>query len=438
MPAVRGSGAAQSNGNSRNTSFQLPPINELPDYFVHLGYQSLDAFKALSIRAKTIVVLIGIAYAAVVLALIRLGPHGILEHLAQFSTFFAQSTFGPFVLLLAITVLSFPPTIGYGTAITLCGLAYGSPTASPGNSLLYAWTIAATGCLVGSLTAFLVCRYALNHHGSQWAWVRKVREGREWKAMEKAVERQGAKMILLIRFCPFPFVYSNLFFASLRPDVVPIGYFLLATLATTPKLFLHVFIGAQTLEAIQAGRGGNGEDGGSAGGGGGWVRLLYVVGASALGALTSWYIYHETKKSLEAYAEEDEEAEHLQSGEEGRLGGGRYRDGDEQTSASRRRLSPTIRGPADQEQESWGWSDDEEQEQSKDNSNDDRFIPRSGARSASGSYRDAGAGDNGSDASTSSPDDSQEYGTTKDAERAQLISRSVSGTSPSTSKVRRD
>lgn len=94
------------------------------------------------------------------------------------------------------------------------------------------------------------------------------------------------------QLCPFPFVYSNLFFASLRPEVIPVPFFVLATFATTPKLFLHVFIGAQTFEAIQAGR-----DGGEAATHpSGWFRLFYVVGASALGAATSWYIYHETKK----------------------------------------------------------------------------------------------------------------------------------------------
>ncbi|PWN27898.1 hypothetical protein BDZ90DRAFT_205265, partial [Jaminaea rosea] len=249
-------------------------------------------YRALSPRAKVVVGLIALVYAAFTLVIIRLGPHGLLEWLAQFSTFFAQSSLGPLILILLLILLSFPPTIGYGTVITLCGLSFGSPLAAPGNSLGYAWFIAASGCLLGSVTAFLVCRIALDTHGADWSWVRKVRQGKEWKAMEKAVERKGWKMILLIRLCPFPFVYSNLFFASLRPEVIPMPFFVLATLATTPKLFLHVFIGAQTFEAIQAGR-----DGGEAATHtSGWFRLFYVVGASALGAATSWYIYHETKK----------------------------------------------------------------------------------------------------------------------------------------------
>ncbi|CAO1632979.1 unnamed protein product [Parajaminaea phylloscopi] len=350
---------------SRAQSLQLPKLHELPQHLIALGQKALSAVGALGVKGKIICAIIVAAHLAVATALVRLGPHGVLEHLSQFSTFFAQSTFGPLILICIITLLSFPPTFGYGTSITLCGLAFGSPMASPGNSLFYAWFVAASGCLIGSLTAFLVCRHALHRPGNQWVWITRIREGREWKAMEKAVERQGWRMIILIRFCPFPFVYSNLFFASLRPSVVPVHFFVLATLATTPKLLLHVFVGAQTFEAIQAGRHPGGD---SPAGPSGWIKLLYIVAASGLGALTSWYIYHETKKSLESYVDEEEEEEALVAGEEGREHGssqqarhaveGRSNNG---LAPPRRRQSrdPSPAAPDDQH-ESWGWSDDED------------------------------------------------------------------------------
>ena len=40
-------------------------------------------------------------------------------------------------------------------------------------------------------------------------------------------------LVLLVRFCPFPFSYSNAFFASI--ETVSLVQFLLATLAITPK-----------------------------------------------------------------------------------------------------------------------------------------------------------------------------------------------------------
>lgn len=188
-----------SRPRSRGSALQLPSVSELPSFLIQYAYKTLEAYRALSPRAKVVVGLIALVYAAFTLVVIRLGPHGLLEWLAQFSTFFAQSSLGPLILILLLILLSFPPTIGYGTVITLCGLSFGSPLAAPGNSLGYAWFIAASGCLLGSVTAFLVCRMALDTHGADWSWVRKVRQGKEWKAMEKAVERKGWKMILLIR-----------------------------------------------------------------------------------------------------------------------------------------------------------------------------------------------------------------------------------------------
>lgn len=48
-------------------------------------------------------------------------------------------------------------------------------------------------------------------------------------------------LIALVRLAPISFAYSNLLFASIPSVDLP--RFLLGTLAITPKLFLHVFIG---------------------------------------------------------------------------------------------------------------------------------------------------------------------------------------------------
>lgn len=196
MPAAR-----PANAGSCSQDIQLPHFFKLPQHLTSLGNKAINGFKALRIRDKALVALVALVHLFFVAALIRLGPHRILD-LAQISTSFSQSSLGPLFFIAIITLLSFPPTIGYGTSITLCGLAYGSPQASPSNSLFYAWFVAASGCFTGSLTAFLACRYALNHHGNQWKWIRRIREGREWKTMEKAVERQGWRMIVLIRVSP--------------------------------------------------------------------------------------------------------------------------------------------------------------------------------------------------------------------------------------------
>lgn len=185
--------------SQQSQHLKLPPLSELPQHLTALGYKAVDVFFNLSLKAKILLSLLGLIYVVLVIVVLRLGTHGILEYLAGFALFFSQSSFGPLILLVIITILSFPPTVGYGTSITLCGLAYGSPASGPGHGLFRGWLIAATGCVVGSVTAFLTCRRGLHSYANHWEWVKKIREGREWKAMERAVERKGWKMIILIR-----------------------------------------------------------------------------------------------------------------------------------------------------------------------------------------------------------------------------------------------
>lgn len=171
------------------------------------------------------------------------------------------------------------------------------------------------------------------------------------------------------QFCPFPFVYSNLFFASLRPHIVPLPVFILATLLTTPKLALHVYIGGKAFDAIQAGRGA-----GSAGHNG-WISFIYIGLASLLGMATSWWIYRETRKTLDQFIEEAEEEEGLRNGEEGDHDDAQeeYHLDDsvaslprpDQRNADRHLHADSQQPPDSQQQETWGWSDDEDAERPK-------------------------------------------------------------------------
>lgn len=312
----------------------LPPLprtlSAIPSYTTQVSQLAVDKFNALPVTGKAGVAAIFLLEVLVIFAVIRLGTHGILEYLYDAALWFSSwPTLGPLLLIGLIAVLSFPPLIGYGTSITLCGLAYGTPLDSESShGLLMAWLIASAGCLTGSTLVFLFFRrYLSSHHSTLPSWINKVRTKREWLAMEKAVQEKGYRMILLIRFCPFPFVYSNLFFASLQSGIVTYLEFLLATIATTPKLFLHVFIGAKTFQAIRAARGGEQQQADDSHS---WISLAYVVAATLLGVVTSWYIYKETKRVLDEFMrQEDVEEGLLDCGEE-------------------------------QPQEEWDWSDDEQ------------------------------------------------------------------------------
>lgn len=133
-----------------------------------------------------------------------------------------------------------------------------------------------------------------------------------------------------------PLLQSNLFFSSLRPSSVSLPLFVLATLCTTPKLLLHVFVGSKAFEAIQSGK--NGQAASKS-----WLSIGSMIGASLLGAATSWYIYRETKKVLDSFVEEDEEEARMDAEEQGRRRGAGQARNDGRHS----------------EERGWGWLDEE-------------------------------------------------------------------------------
>ncbi|PWN20593.1 hypothetical protein BCV69DRAFT_282802 [Microstroma glucosiphilum] len=401
------SSSSSSTARSLSTSaasahMRLPPLSQVPAHLTRLAYHALQVFRGLSLKAKAILFFFAVAYLALIVTVLRIGTHGILEYLSGFALYFSHSSFGPSLLILIITVLSFPPLVGYGTSITVCGLSFGSPESGEGHGLLLAWAIAAGGCLTGATASFLVGRWGLARYGDRFDWIREVRGGKEWRAMEKAVERKGWKMAILIRLCPFPFVYSNLFFSSLRPSSVSLPLFIFATLCTTPKLLIHVFVGSKAFEAIQSGK--NGQAASKS-----WLSVASIIGASLLGAITSWYIYRETKKVLDSFVEEDEEEARMNAEEEGRRRGAHQEWGNGHAS----------RQP---EGEGWGWLDAEEGDSQKRRTvsqSSRNGLQRQPSGSASFTLGDL----DGEDAQGSDGVDDYLYGGKDDAKRS-LLGRS--------------
>lgn len=94
--------------------------------------------------------------------------------------------------------------------MSLCGLAFGSAKAKSdlypnGHSVVEGWILAASSSLIGASISFLVLRY-LVVNGLGRGMMENLRKDRNWKAMERAVQRKGLNMIVVLRFCPFPFV----------------------------------------------------------------------------------------------------------------------------------------------------------------------------------------------------------------------------------------
>ncbi|CAD6885713.1 unnamed protein product [Tilletia controversa] len=196
---------------------------------------------------RRLIVILACVYALIALTIFIIGPHQIFKYVARIAVWLAMQPFGIPLALGVIVLTSIPPMPGYGFAVTLCGLSFGSRAAGPNYSVWKGWVVAASGCLLGSTVAFALARMVMRYFATHRR-VQDMKEHRNWRAMERAVEQKGVGIVILLRLAPFPFAYSNLFFASMHSVSYPA--FMLATLCITPKLLLHVFVGSKMFELL--------------------------------------------------------------------------------------------------------------------------------------------------------------------------------------------
>lgn len=145
---------------------------------------------------------------------------------------------GPLVFILgyAVATVAFIP----GSLLTLAaGAIFG---------LLYGTIYTFFGATLGAAAAFLVARYA-----ARSAVERKIAGNPRFDAVDRAVSREGFKIVALLRLSPvFPF---NLLNYSLGLTRVRFLDYLLASFAMLPGTLLYVYYGkaAGSLAAVAAG-----------------------------------------------------------------------------------------------------------------------------------------------------------------------------------------
>ncbi|TKA54605.1 hypothetical protein B0A53_03012 [Rhodotorula sp. CCFEE 5036] len=263
----------------------------------HLGTLALDWYRALSKPGKLAVWLWASLHLVLGALFWLIGPERIFAWFARLADDVRETPNGWWILSLVIVVTSIPPLVGYGTAQTLVGFAYG---------VLPGFWISAASCLVGGAVAFLVVRRLIG------LFAPYIQRDKTFAALSRAVRVKGLPLIVLLRLCPFPYPYSNAFFASI--ETVSLQEFMLATLAITPKLLLHVFIGHRTyLFADPTSR--HKMDSTTR-----WINGVFMVAGTLLGMGTSWYLYKVgtvfplTMRYVEEAAEGEEEQDALEAG----------------------------------------------------------------------------------------------------------------------------
>lgn len=214
------------------------------------------------------------AGALVAVAALVLGGRALAGPLQHFAAWVqGLGIWGPvaFILGYALATVAFAP----GSVLTLAaGALFG---------LVYGTAYTLVGATLGATLAFLVARY-----GARRAVERRIAGNQRFQAIDRAVGREGFKIVALLRLSPvFPF---NLLNYALGLTRVRFLDYLAASVAMLPGTLLYVYYGKAAGSLAAAFSGGRAPAAGGAGGGqsraASWALL--AVGLAATVAVTTY------------------------------------------------------------------------------------------------------------------------------------------------------
>lgn len=180
-----------------------------------------------------------------------------------------------YVLLYVLTTVLFIP----GSLLTLgAGGIFG---------FWFGFLIVVAGANLGALCAFLLTRTFLRDKVSRWA-----EASPKFAALDRAIGREGFKMVLLVRLSPvFPFTLLNYL---LGLTTVRLSSYMLGNLiGMLPGTFLYVYLGATARDAVSSASGGVGK----------WQLALRIAGLLATIAVVALV----TRTARKALAEVEKE-----------------------------------------------------------------------------------------------------------------------------------
>lgn len=203
-----------------SSSGAMEALNEMSTKYQNWYSQQSTAKKALLVAGGILCIIISIL--VVIYHLL------FLELLVTMSDAWVDLKFGKLILWLLVFFVGFPPLLGFTPLAMLCGMTYGFP---------WGWPILASASVLGSLASFLVFRHLLHNQAE-----RMVHLSEQFRAFSEILKEDASLFVLvLLRLCPLPYSLSNGALAAI-PELPTLTYFL-ASLITSPKLLIHVFVG---------------------------------------------------------------------------------------------------------------------------------------------------------------------------------------------------
>lgn len=200
----------------------------------------------------------------------------VITSLVDISEYLENLRYGHLLLFVLVFFVGFPPLIGYSALSMLCGMVFGFPGG---------WPLLASATILGSLASFLVFRFLLQHRAEQL-----VQHNEKFRAFAEILKDDTSLFILvLIRLCPLPYSLSNGALAAI-PNL-PVFTYLMASVITSPKMFVHIFVGS-TIKHL-----GDEERPYSA-------KVIDVISILITGcalSLASYIIYNKMQRKLDSY-----------------------------------------------------------------------------------------------------------------------------------------
>ncbi|KAG9118259.1 Tlg2-vesicle protein [Ceratobasidium sp. 392] len=248
-------------------------------------YQKLGLLAKVDIALVWLLILFHIALIGF---LIYLGPDRIFQTLYDTAQKLKAMPAGWVILSVILIVTSMPPLIGGSTTLTVCGFAYG----------IKAFLFVAPSACIGAGFAFLTLRYFFRER------VRNFTHRQEkWRALEAVIAAKGLPLIMLIRWAPLPWTYSNALFASI--DSVAFWQFMIATIFYTPKLFLVIFIGSRVAKFSDGQQRGEMDTATKV------INVLSIILGIVAGVGSAWLVWRLTDAKIRALKELPQDVDNM-------------------------------------------------------------------------------------------------------------------------------
>lgn len=214
--------------------------------------------------------------AAIVGSLVLIFHRYVIGTLVEFSEYLNKLKFGHLLLFTLIFFVGFPPLLGYSALSMLCGMVYGFPGG---------WPLLAAATVSGSFASFLVFRYVLRNQAESL-----VQHNEKFRAFAEILKEDASLFLLiLLRLCPLPYSLSNGALAAI-PNLPALTYFL-ASLITSPKALVHVFVGHTIKNLGDAKRPASAK----------FLDGLSILIAGCALSLASYIIYNRMQRKLDSY-----------------------------------------------------------------------------------------------------------------------------------------